>query len=240
MNAREFAKRRRHFLEAIGRGGIAVVPSAPLRVRSRDTTHPFRQDSDFFYLTGFPEPEAVAVFVPGRQQGEFLLFCRDRDPDRERWEGLRAGPANAVERYGADDAFPIADIDEILPGLLEQRERVVYAMGAHRDFDQHLIGWLNGLNAKRQSAPAPSEIVVLDPLVHEARLFKSRAEITTMRRSARIAVEAHRRAMRRCRPGLFEYELEAEYVHEFRRHGTEPAYPPIVAGGANACILHYV
>ncbi len=237
---REFVRRRRHLLESVGAGNIAVVPAAPQRTRSRDTTHPYRQDSDFYYLTGFPEPEAVAVFVPGRAEGRYLLFCRDRDPDRERWEGLRAGPAGAVKRYGADDAFPIGDIDDILPGLLERSERVFCSMGAHPEFDHQLLAWLNALNARRQSVHAPSEIVVLDPLLHEARLFKSREETGAMRRSARIAVAAHRRAMSRCRPGMFEYELEAEYVHEFRRHGAECAYTPIVAGGANACILHYV
>ncbi|HEU4617780.1 MAG TPA: Xaa-Pro aminopeptidase [Gammaproteobacteria bacterium] len=239
MNSREFAGRRKRLMELVGIGGIAVVPAAPVRVRSRDTSHPYRQDSDFYYLTGFPEPEAVAVLVPGRAEGEFLMFCRDRDPVRELWDGLRAGPAGAVERYGANDAFPIADIDEILPGLLERSERVYYSMGSPGDFDQRLLGWLNALNARRQSGHAPSEIVALDPLLHEARLFKSRAETSAMRRSADVAVRAHSRAMAACRPGMMEFELEAEYVHEFRRHGAEPAYQPIVAGGANACILHY-
>jgi Xaa-Pro aminopeptidase len=227
-------------MELVGSGGIAVVPAAPKRTRSRDTSFPYRQDSDFFYLTGFGEPEAVAVLVPGRAQGEFLLFCRDRDASRELWDGRRAGPAGAVEEYGADDAFPITDIDEILPGLLERSERVYYSMGSPGDFDQRLLGWLNALNARRQSGHAPSELVVLDPLLHEARLFKSRSETSAMRRAARVTVAAHRRAMSKCRPGMLEYELEAEYVHEFRRHGAEPAYQPIVAGGANACILHYV
>jgi Xaa-Pro aminopeptidase len=227
-------------MELVGAGGIAVVPAAPMRTRSRDTSHRYRPDSDFYYLTGFAEPEAAAVLMPGRADGEFLMFCRDRDPARELWDGVRAGPAGAVERYGADDAFPIADIDEILPGLLERSERVYYSMGSYGEFDQRLLGWLNALNARRQSGHAPSELVALDPALHEARLFKSRAELSAMRRSARVAVAAHRRAMSRCRPGMMEFELEAEYLHEFRRHGGEPAYSPIVAGGANACILHYI
>ena len=226
-------------MEMIGAGGIAVLPAAPERVRSRDTHFPFRQDSDFYYLTGFLEPDAVAVLVPGRPQGEFVLFCRERDPSRELWDGPRAGPDGAVARYGADDAFPVADVDEILPGLLERSERVYYSIGTAPEFDQRLLSWLHALNARRQSGHAPSEIVALDHLLHEMRLFKSRAEAGVMRHAAKIAVAAHARAMRVCRPGMMEYELEAEYLHEFRRHGAECSYPPIVAAGANACVLHY-
>lgn len=239
MNAKDLAKRRRHLMELVGAGGIVIVPTAPERVRSRDTLFDYRPDSDFFYLTGFPEPEAVAVLIPGRSGGEFLLFCRERNPERELWEGKRCGPEAAIEEYGCDDAFPIADLDEILPGLLERSERVYYSMGITGDFDQRLLGWINVLNAKRQSSHAPSEIVALDHLLHEMRLFKTRAETNVMRKSAQIAVAAHRRAMRACRPGLMEFELEAEYLHEFKRNGADCSYLPIVAGGANACILHY-
>jgi Xaa-Pro aminopeptidase len=226
-------------MELVGAGGIVVVPTAPERVRSRDTLFDYRPDSDFYYLTGFPEPDAVAVLVPGRSGGEFLLFCRERDPEREMWDGKRCGPEAAIAEYGCDDAFPIADLEEILPGLLERSERVYYSMGVTGDFDQRLLGWINALNAKRQSSHAPSEIVALDHLLHEMRLFKTRAETSAMRKSAQIAVAAHRRAMQACRPGLMEYELEAEYLHEFKRHGADCSYLPIVAGGGNACILHY-
>lgn len=227
-------------MDLVGDGGIVVLPAAPERVRSRDTLFDYRPDSDLFYVTGFAEPEAVAVLIPGRARGEFLVFCRERDPERELWDGLRAGPEGAVADYGCDDAFPIADIDEILPGLLEQSERVYYSMGVATEFDQRLLGWINHLNAQRQrSGHAPSEIVALDHLLHEMRLYKSRSEASVMRKSARVAVGAHRRAMRACRPGMMEYELEAEFLHEFRRHGAECSYSPIVAGGANACILHY-
>jgi Xaa-Pro aminopeptidase len=226
-------------MELVGAQGIAVVPTAPERVRSRDTLFEYRPGSDFYYLTGFCEPEAVAVLVPGRAQGQFLVFCRERNPEREMWDGVRAGPEGVVERYGADDAFPISDIDDILPGLLERSERVYYPMGVVPEFDRRLLAWINELNAKRQSSHAPSEIVALDHLLHEMRLFKSRAEASAMAKSARIAMAAHRRGMRACRPGMTEYELEAEFVHEFRRHGADAAYLPIVAGGVNACILHY-
>jgi Xaa-Pro aminopeptidase len=238
VNAKEFARRRRHLMELIGSSGIAILVAAPERVRSRDTLYVYRQDSDFYYLTGFREPEAVAVLVPGRPQGEFLVFCRERNPEREQWDGPRAGPEGAVAAYGADDAFPIADLDDILPGLLERSDRVYYSIGGN-EFDQKLLAFIQTLNSKRQSGHAPSELVALDHLLHEMRLFKSRAETATMRQAARIAVSAHSRAMRACQPGMKEYELEAEFVHEFRRHGAECSYPPIVAAGVNACILHY-
>ena len=238
MNSKEFARRRRHLMELMGAGGIAVLAAAPERVRSRDTLFPYRADSDFYYLTGFLEPESVAVLVPGRPQGEFLVFCRERNADRELWDGPRFGPEGAVERFGADDAFPITDLDDILPGLLERSDRVYYSMGAG-EFDQRLLAFIQTLNSKRQSGHSPSDLVALNHLLHEMRLFKSRAEASVMRQAARIAVSAHSRAMRACKPGMKEYELEAEFLHEFRRHGAECSYPPIVAAGANACVLHY-
>jgi Xaa-Pro aminopeptidase len=226
-------------MDLIGANGIAVLVAAPERVRSRDTLFVYRPDSDFYYLTGFEEPEAVAVLMPGRPQGEFLLFCRERNPERELWDGPRAGPEGAVADFGADDAFPITDLDDILPGLLERSDRVYYSIGGAAEFDQRLLGFIHTLNSKRQSSHSPSELVALDHLLHEMRLFKSKAEASTMRQSARIAVAAHRRAMLACRPGMREYELEAEFLHEFRRFGAEPSYPPIVAAGVNACVLHY-
>jgi Xaa-Pro aminopeptidase len=239
MNLQEFARRRKQLMELIGSNAIAVLAAAPERVRSRDTLYPYRQDSDFYYLTGFNEPEAVAVLVPGRAQGEFLLFCRERNPERELWDGPRAGPEGAVKRYGADDAFPIADVDDILPGLLERCDRVYYTMGTAPEFDQRMLAWIQRLNFNRQRSHAPSEIVALGHVLHEMRLYKSRAERNLMQEAARIAMEAHARAMQVCRPGMREYELEAEFLHVFRKHGADCSYPPIVAGGANACVLHY-
>ncbi|MEM9058040.1 MAG: aminopeptidase P N-terminal domain-containing protein, partial [Pseudomonadota bacterium] len=224
-----------------GRGGIAIVPAAPERVRNRDVVYPYRQDSDFYYLTGFAEPESVAVLAPGRKSAEYILFCRERDPERETWDGHRAGQEGAVADHGADDAFPIGDIDDILPGLLEPCDRVYYTMGVDSDFDQRVIGWVNSLRGGGQSArPGPQEFVALDHMLHDMRLYKSRSELAAMRRAAKIATAAHTRAMRRCKPGMKEYELEAEFLHQFRRHGTVPSYNPIVGGGANACVLHYV
>ena len=239
MHPKEFQKRRRILMELMGFGGIAVIAAAPERNRSRDVTHSYRQDSDFYYLTGFCEPEAVAVLIPGRRQGEFVMFCRERNKEREMWDGLRAGPEGAVSKYGADDAFPLEDIEEILPGLLEESERVYYSMGVIAEFDQRLLGWMNRLHSRRQSGHAPDELITLDHLVHEMRLFKSAREIRVMKRSARIAEAAHSRAMSICKPGMKEHELAAEFYHEFACHGAECSYQPIVASGSNACILHY-
>ena len=236
----EFARRRRQLMKAMGRDSIAILPSAPVRVRNNDVEYAFRQDSDFQYLTGFREPESVSVFVPGREQGEYVLFVRDRDPVRETWDGRRAGPEGAVSDFGADCAFPIADIDEILPGLMENRAKVFYTVGADRDFDQRVVGWVNGLRASaRHGRHPPHEIVALEHVLHDMRLYKSRAEIELMRESARIAARAHVRAMRFCRPGLHEYQVMAEILHEFMRSRADISYQPIVGGGENGCILHY-
>ena len=236
----EFGRRRRQLMRLMGRDTIAIVPAAPIRHRNNDVEYPYRQDSDFFYLTGFREPEAVAVLVPGRPQAEYILFVRDRDPERETWDGRRAGTEGATRRYGADDAFPVTDIDEILPGLMENRLRVYYAMGTHPEFDQRVVGWLNGLRAQaKHGRHPPQEFVALDHVLHDMRLYKSRAELALMRESARIAALAHVRAMKACRPGRTEYEIAAEIVHEFHRHKASTSYEPIVGGGANACILHY-
>src|SRR5690606_2959825 len=206
----------------------------------RDTLYPYRQDSDLWYLAGFPELEAVLVLVPGRKHGETLLFCRERDPEREGWDGPRAGPEGAVEAYGMDDAYPIDDLDEILPGLLEGRTRVYYHFGRDTEFDLKLIGWLNRVRAQvRLGAQPPHEFLELGHLLDEMRLFKSRDELKLMRHAARISMQAHEAAMRAARPGVREYELQAELERVFRAAGAEPAYNSIVGAGANACVLHY-
>ncbi len=242
ITPQEFARRRRDLMAMMGKNSIAILTAAPERVRSRDTHFPYRQDSDFHYLSGFPEPEAVLVLLPKRLEGEFILFCRERDRAREIWDGHRAGPEGARELYGADDAFPIADIDDILPGLLEGRDRVYYALGRNRAFDGRLLDWLDGIRARaRAGAVPPEEFVDLDHLLHEMRLFKSARELALMRKAGAISARAHCRAMRAARPGLFEYQLQAEIEHAFASEGARhPAYGSIVGGGANACVLHYV
>ena len=231
MNPKEFARRRRQFMRMIGKDAIAILPAAPVRHRNGDIEYAYRQDSHFYYLSGFPEPEAVAVLIPGRPQGEYLLFVREHDAVRETWEGERAGTEGAVTRYGADDAFPIADIDEILPGLIEQRSRIFYSMGTHPDFDPRTLSWVSGLRNK--------EFVALAHVLDDMRLYKSRAEQSNLRRAAQIGMGAHRRAMRFARPGRMEYEVMAELLHEFRSHNADISYHPIVGGGANACVMHY-
>jgi len=227
-------------MEAAGDDAILVLPAAPERVRSNDTHYPYRQDSDFWYLCGFPEPEAVLVLIPGRRHGETILFCRERDPEREAWDGPREGQEGAVARYGMDDAYPIEDLDDILPGLLEGRSRVYYHFGRDADFDLKLIGWVNRVRSQvRHGAQPPHEFLELGHLLHEQRLFKSPAEIALMQHAADISVRAHRAAMRIARAGIAEYELQAELEREFRRHDACPAYNSIVGAGANACVLHY-
>lgn len=238
MNPREFAKRRRQLMRMIGKDGVALLPAATPKIRNRDVQYYYRQDSDFFYLSGFTEPDALLVLAPGRAAGEYLLFCRERDRERETWDGARAGPEGAVEDFAADDAFPISDVDDIVPGIIEQCDRVYYTIGQNPDFDQRVISWVGALRG-RGGAHTPEEFIALDHLLHDLRLYKSRAEISAMRRAAKIAIAAHRRAMARCRPGLYEYEIEAEYTHEFRRHGARLSYLPIVGSGPNSCVLHY-
>ena len=241
MNKNEFAKRRKQLMRMIGNDGIAILPSAPVRMRSRDAEYRYRQDSDFYYLTGFAEPDSVCVLAPGRGNGEFVLFCRERDREKELWNGSRQGPEGAVSNFGADDAFPVDDVDDILPGILESRSRVYYAMGAYPEFDRRIADWINSLRSREAAGiHPPHEFVALDHLLHDMRLYKSRAEISAMRRAARIAVSAHSRAMAAVRPGLYEYEIEAEFVHEFRRQDAMVSYSPIVGSGANTCTLHYV
>ena len=237
IERREFARRRRRVLDEAGEGCAIIVPAAPAVRRNRDIEYPYRPDSDFFYLTGFPESDAVALLLPGRGAGEYLLFCREQDAREERMHGPRAGLEGACSRYGADDAFPIDDIDEILPRLLEDRPRIWYTMGEYPAFDGRVLGWLERL----RSRPAdPSELVDLHPRVHEMRLYKSGAEVRMIRRAVELTGRAHRRAMAACRPGLAEYEVEAELLYELHRTGCRTlAYPCIVAAGVNACRPHY-
>jgi Xaa-Pro aminopeptidase len=241
MNQTEFAKRRKQLMRMVGNDGVAILPSAPVRMRSRDVEYRYRQDSDFYYLTGFAEPDSVAVLAPGRANGEFILFCRDKDRKREQWDGSRAGTGGAISEYSADDAFPIDDIDDILPGIIEERNCVYYTMGAYAGFDTRITEWVKSLRARASmGSHTPHEFVALDHLLHDMRLYKSRAEISAMRRSAKVAANAHNRAMSTLKPGMHEYELEAEFIHAFRSSDAINSYSPIVGGGANACVLHYV
>lgn len=237
----DFKQRRKHLMQRLKKKSIALLASAPAAVRNRDVEYPFRQHSDFHYLTGFDEPESVAVFAPGRKAGEFVLFCREFDPEKAIWTGRHAGLEGAREAYGADEAFPIAELEQHLPGLLEDRDRVYFPIGHDPELDHIVMVAVNEIRGRaRTGVQAPYEFIALEHVLHEQRLFKSPAEIGVMRRAAEVSVLAHQRAMRACKPGRHEYEIEAELLHEFALHGMRsPAYPCIVAGGKNACVLHY-
>jgi Xaa-Pro aminopeptidase len=241
MNQSEFKKRRKLLMQWIGKGNIALISSAGVRVRNRDVDYPFRQDSDFYYLTGFNEPDALAVFIPGRSQGEYILFCREFDEKKALWEGAHAGLEGAIKHYAADDSFPIDDIDDIVSGMLENKTKVFYPMGRDTDLDHSLQEWIRHIRSQsRSGVMAPAELASIEPIVHEMRLFKSAAELKLMRYAAQISAEAHVKAMQLCVAGKYEYQVEADIVHHFMQSGLRNvAYPSIVAGGKNACTLHY-
>ncbi len=232
---------RRAKLAAAMRGGVAVLPTAPERTRTRDSHYPYRFDSYFYYLTGFREPDAVLVILAG-ENARSILFCRDRDPEREIWDGFRYGPERARAAFGVDEAHPIGDLDKLAPDFLADRGAVHTPLGADPAWDVRITGWINQVRARaRTGVAAPSELKDVCATLDEMRLIKGPEEIALMRRAAKITAGAHRRAMRAARPGRVEYEIEAELLHEFRLHGAQgPAYPPIVAGGERACVLHYV
>jgi len=231
---------RRHALQQRMQAGVAVVPTAPERLRSRDSDYVYRFDSYFHYLTGFPEPEAVLVLLAGKEP-KSLLFCRDKNPERELWEGFRFGPEAAREQFGLDEAHSMTQLDELLPGLLADQPALYYAPGADPAWDSRVLGWLNRVRAQtRSGTTAPAEIRDIRVSLDEMRLRKGERELGRMKRAAAISAAAHVRAMRATRPGAREYEIEAELLYEFRRGGSQfPAYWPIVAAGANACVLHY-
>lgn len=236
-----FARRRQALMAQMEPNSVAIIPSAQEVSRNRDVEYPFRQHSDFYYLTGFNEPDALLVLVPGRGAGEVVLFCRDRDPEMEIWNGYRVGPQGAVDHYGMQQAFANADRDQEIQSLLDGRARIYYSIGSSEPFDRQIQDWLRGLRARaRTGAVAPGELIMLDPLLHELRLFKDPEEQELMRAAGRISAEAHVRAMRVCQPGMAEYQLEAEISHHFAMNGCrQPAYSSIVGGGENACVLHY-
>ena len=241
ISLKEYQQRRQDLINHMEPNSIAILASANPLLRNGDSEYRFRQSSDLHYLTGFDEAHAVLVLIPGREKGECLLFCQEKDPLKELWNGRLLGPDAAILQLGVDDAFPITDIDDILPGLIEGCERVYYAMGKDEQFDHRVMEWVKVVRLKvRSGVHSPGEFMVLDHLLHEMRLIKSKAELDIMRESGQIAVRAHKRAMQVSKPGLFEYQVEAEFMHEFFRSGCRaPAYTSIVAGGANACILHY-
>ncbi|MBL4820559.1 MAG: Xaa-Pro aminopeptidase [Gammaproteobacteria bacterium] len=238
---REMKRRRKELMAHMEPNSIALLASASPKMRNNDAEYQYRQNSDFYYLTGFTEKQAVLALIPGRKHGEVVLFCQEKDKLKELWTGILMGPEVAREELLIDDAFPITDINDIMPGLIEGRERVYYAMGKDSQFDQQVMDWVKVVRSHTgKGVHPPGEFLVLDHLLHEQRLIKSSKEIKLMQKAAGISAEAHKRAMAICKPGIMEYQLEAEMLHEFYRSGSRaPAYNSIVASGDNACILHY-
>lgn len=241
IKPQEYAERRQRLFNAMGKGAIAVIASGNEILRNGDAHFPFRVHSDFYYLTGFNEPEAIAVFMPGRAQGEYILFNRPRDPLMETWNGRRAGQEGAVKQYGADQAFSIDEFAEKFPHLLAECQRVYYPIGRQPEVDEAVLKAVDFTRKKvRSGYIAPLEFINLEHIIHEMRLIKSPAELEVMRKAGAISVIAHKRAMAKCRPGMYEYQLEAEMRYEFYNHGSKaPAYNFIIGSGENSCILHY-
>ena len=243
MEKIEHYMKRRKQLASMMKSGVAVIPTAPERLRNRDAHYPYRFDSYFYYLTGFKEPEGVLVIVAEQAESvKQILFCRAKDPEREIWDGFRFGPDRAKDAFGFDEAYAISEIDKILPELLGNQTTVFAALGNDAAWDQRITGWVNQVRAQsRNGVTAPGEIHDYRTLLDEMRLIKDDNELQIMRHAAEISVQAHRRAMQATRPDRYEYEVEAELLYTFYRHGAQsPAYTSIVAGGANACILHYI
>ena len=237
----EYAARRARLMQAMGPDGVAIVPAAREVIRARDSHYRFRQDSDFRYLTGFPEPDAIAVLAPGRPEGEYLLFVRPRDPAREIWDGYRAGPEGGTQKYRADQSFNISEFAGMLASLLSGRERVYFTLGEHPQLDPQITAAVREIReVSRRGAVAPSEFVALEGTLHEQRLIKTTAELKLVQHACTVSARGHVRAMKFAKPGRFEYQLAAEIHHEFELEGMEPGYGSIVGTGANACILHYV
>jgi Xaa-Pro aminopeptidase len=238
----EFAKRRKELMRQIGPDGMVIIPAAPEILRNGDAFYAYRQNSDFYYLTGFEEPEAVLILAPKRKEGEYILFNRVRDRAREIWDGPRAGQEGACKEFLADQSFPIQKLTEMLPDLMVGRESIHYTLGQNHDFDQTLLEAVNRVRAKvRSGLQSPIAFVDIGPSLHEMRLFKSPAEAAVMQKAVDITTEAHIRAMQACKPGMYEYQLEAELQYSFQRHGARaPAYNSIVGAGRNSCVLHYI
>ncbi len=237
-----FAARRARFMEQLGPKAGALFVANPTRNRSNDTNFDYRPNSDLLYLTGFEEPDAVALFLPEHKKHPFVLFLRDRDLAKEAWDGARLGVERAGEVVGCDKAFPIGEIHEHLPKLLVGRSTLVYGLGINEDFDRHVIRSVKtAQRLTRRGRKSMQSILEPEGLLHEMRLIKSPEEIDAVRRACQISALGHVRGMRQTRPGMSEFELQAEIEYVFKRNGAKsPGYPSIVGSGSNACVLHYI
>ena len=237
----EYKKRRNKLSRLIGKDSIAILPTAPYKNRSRDTYYPYRPDSDFFYFTGFSEPDALMILAPGRPEGEFILLVRPKDPLKEIWDGHMEGLIGAKRNFGANQSYKIEDLIKVLVEVFPNRQKIFYTLGNQNDYDKKVIDTFNQVRANQRSGGiVPTEVVSLEPLIHDMRLVKSREEISRMKESARISVEAHYKVMDECKDGVYEYQIQASINHQFGQYGAVPAYDSIVASGHNACTLHYI
>ena len=237
----EYKKRRNKLSRLIGKDSIAILPTAPYKNRSRDTYYPYRPDSDFFYFTGFSEPDALMILAPGRPEGEFILLVRPKDPLKEIWDGHMEGLIGAKRNFGANQSYKIEDLIKVLAEVFPNRQKIFYTLGNQNDYDKKVIDTFNQVKAnQRRGGVVPTEVVSLEPLIHDMRLVKSREEISRMKESARISVEAHYKVMDECKDGVYEYQIQASINHQFGQYGAVPAYDSIVASGHNACTLHYI
>ena len=237
----EYKKRRNKLSRMIGKDGIAILPTAPSKNRSRDTYYPYRPDSDFFYFTGFSEPDALMILAPGRPEGEFILLVRPKDPLKEIWDGHMEGLIGAKRNFDANQSYKIEDLIAVLTDVFPNRQKIFYTLGNQNDYDKKVIDTFNQVRAnQRRGGVVPNEVVSLEPIIHDMRLVKSREEISRMKESARISVEAHYKVMDECKDGVYEYQIQASINHQFGQSGAVPAYDSIVASGNNACTLHYI
>ncbi|MGB3535315.1 MAG: aminopeptidase P N-terminal domain-containing protein [Microcoleaceae cyanobacterium] len=236
----EYQQRRQQLLAKVG-NGTAIFRSAPMAVMHNDVEYAYRQDSDFFYLTGFNEPDAVAVFAPHHEEHKFVLFVRPKDIEKETWTGYRVGVDQAKEKYGADEAYPIHELDEKLPQYLKKADKIYYRLGRDQGFNQKILRhWQQFIRVYPKHGTGPIALQDAGTILHPMRLIKTDSELAKMRKAADISVNAHNLAKEIAQPGKYEYEIQAEIEHIFAMNGGNPAYPSIVASGVNSCILHYI
>ena len=237
-----FSERRSELSKKVLDDSAIIVASSPVKSRISDTDYLYRQDSNFYYLSGYEEPESILLIRPYAKKDQFIIFCRDRDPLKEQWDGFRSGQKGAVEDFGANKSLSISSVDSLMPELLEGAKNIYYSMSSPCGLDQRISAWVDQIRLNtRAGAEPPQNLLSLDSIIHEMRLLKSDEEIEVMKQAAEITTEAHIRAMKAVHPGMFEYQLEAEYLYAFNKNGARaPAYNSIVGGGNNACILHYV
>ena len=237
-----FSERRSNLAHKVLDDSAIIIASASVKSRISDTDYAYRQDSNFYYLSGYEEPESLILIRPNHDNEKFIIFCRDRDPLKEQWDGFRSGQKGAVEDFGADKSLSITSVDSLMPELLEGAKNIYYSMSSPCGLDQRINTWVDQIRLNtRAGAEPPQNMLSLDSIIHEMRLLKSDEEIQVMKQAAEITTEAHIRAMKAVKPGMYEYQLEAEYLYAFNKNGARaPAYNSIVGGGNNACILHYV